>query len=146
MPVKSEYPKVSPVPPAPSNKLQPEEAAVLREVGFAKHELEEVTVDRADVMDFSSALLLLKMGHKLTRLGWNGKGMFIVLMPVLHLPPYSSQEPGAKVNDRTAKHIGENTPLHSLPYFAMKTADNKWQPGWLASQSDLLSNDWVLAD
>lgn len=93
---------------------------------------------------FDSALIHLKHGDKVARLGWNGKGMWIVLMPELKLPPYSSQEPGAKVNDRTAKHIGENTPLDSRPYIVMWTAQQQWQPGWLASQADLLAEDWIV--
>lgn len=93
-------------------------------------------------MDFGLALNELKAGRKVRRAGWNGKGMWIVLMPALHLPPYSEQAPGPKVNDRTAKHIGEDTPLDSQPYFAMWTALGQWQPGWLASQADMLAEDW----
>lgn len=93
-------------------------------------------------MSFSGALYELKNGQKVRRAGWNGKGMWIVLMGGLKLPPHSSQEPGAKVNDRTAKWIGEDTPLDSQPYIAMWTAEGKWQPGWLASQADLLADDW----
>jgi hypothetical protein len=85
-------------------------------------------------------------GRKVRRAGWNGKGMFIVYMPELNLPPFNSQLPGAKVNDRTAKHIGEDTPLESQPYIAMWTAQGKWQPGWLCSQADLLATDWEHAD
>jgi hypothetical protein len=96
------------------------------------------------MMDFSEALMALKQGKRLTRAGWNGKGMWIVLMPELRLPPHSSQEPGAKVNDRTAKHIGVDTPLNSRPYFAMWTAQGEWQPGWLATQADLLAEDWSI--
>ena len=95
-------------------------------------------------MDFGRAIDNLKHGAKLARAGWNGKGMWIVLMPSLSLPPRSSQEPGAKVNDRTAKHIGEDTPLDSQPYFAMWTATGQWQPGWLASQADMLAEDWEI--
>lgn len=94
------------------------------------------------MLSFSEALEELKAGRKIARAGWNGKGMWIVLMPALQLPPYSHQDPGAKVNDRTAKHIGMDTPLDSQPYIAMWTAQRKWQPGWLASQADLLADDW----
>ena len=97
-------------------------------------------------MNFGSAIESLKQGKKISRAGWNGKGMWIVLMPELNLPPRSSQEPGAKVNDRTAKHIGENTPLQSQPYIAMWTAQAKWQPGWLASQPDILAEDWDIVE
>ena len=95
-------------------------------------------------MKFGEALEALKEGKKVAREGWNGKGMWLVLMPALQLPPFSSQAPGAKVNDRTAKHIGVNTPLDSQPYIAMWTAAKQWQPGWLASQADMLSEDWLI--
>ena len=95
-------------------------------------------------MNFGEAIEKLKQGSKVTRKGWNGRGMWIVLMPSLYLPPYSTQGTDRKVNDRTAKHIGEDSPLDSQPYIAMWTADGKWQPGWLASQADLLSDDWLV--
>jgi len=93
-------------------------------------------------MNFGEALIELKNGNKVARAGWNGRGMWIVMMPSLYLPPHNTQEPGAKVNDRTAKHIGEDTPLDSQPYIAMWTAAQQWQPGWLASQADLFAEDW----
>ena len=96
-------------------------------------------------MTFGEAIESLKLGKKICRAGWNGKDMWIVLMPELNLPPHSSQDEGARVNDRTAKHIGEDTPLESQPYFAMWTAKKKWQPGWNASTADILANDWMIA-
>lgn len=94
------------------------------------------------MLNFGQAIEAMKMGSKVCRDGWNGKGMFIVIMPELKLPPHSSQEPGAKVNDRTAKHIGVDTPLDSRPYFAIFTAQKQWQPGWHPSTQDCLANDW----
>jgi len=88
----------------------------------------------------------MREGYRVRRQGWNGKGMWIVIMPALSLPPYSSQSEGAKVNDRTAKFIGEDTALECLPYIAVFTEDKKWVPGWLASQEDLLSEDWEVAE
>ena len=67
-------------------------------------------------------------------------------MPGLQLPPFNSQAPGAKVNDRTAKHIGVDTPLDSQPYIAMWTASQQWQPGWLCSQADMLAEDWEIVE
>ena len=97
-------------------------------------------------LNFGLAIEAMKLGFKLARSGWNGKDMWIVLMPGMYLPPFTSQSPGEKVNDRTAKHIGEDVPLDTLPYFAMWTANKKWLPGWLASQTDMLSDDWVIID
>lgn len=70
-------------------------------------------------MNFGSALEALKAGMGVARSGWNGKGMWLNL-----------QTP-----DSNSKM--------TLPYIYMKTADNQQVP-WLASQTDLLSNDWEL--
>ncbi len=95
-------------------------------------------------MDFGQALSKLKAGDPIARTGWNGKGMFIVLMPRLQLPPYNTQGTERKVNDRTAKWIGEDQSLDCQPYIAMYTAQKQWQPGWLASQADILAEDWEI--
>lgn len=95
-------------------------------------------------MSFSGALVMLKDGEALQRLGWNGKDQFVVLMPALFLPPYSTQGTARKVNDRTAKWIGPDTPLDCQPYFALFNAQKKWQPGWVPSTGDLLAEDWVV--
>lgn len=95
-------------------------------------------------LNFGQAIEALKSGKKVSRAGWNGKGMWIVLMPALYLPPYNTADTNRKVNDRTAKHIGIDRPLDSQPYFAMWTAQSKWQPGWLASQADMLAEDWCI--
>lgn len=46
------------------------------------------------------------------------------------------------VNGRTSKHLGQGVDLDSQPYFALYTAQGKWQPGWVPSTSDVLSEDW----
>ena len=92
-------------------------------------------------MNFGQAIEAMKAQKEVARAGWNGKNMFIVLMPELNLPPYNTTDTARKVNDRTAKWIGEDTPLESQPYIAMFTAQKKWQPGWLASQADIFAED-----
>ena len=95
-------------------------------------------------MNFGQAIESMKLGSKCAREGWNGKGMWLVYMESMSLPPYNSQTEGKKFNERTAKYIGEGTPLITNPYIAMWTADKKWQPGWLASQTDMLAEDWFI--
>lgn len=95
-------------------------------------------------MNFGDALQALKDGKAVTREGWNGKGMFICMMPALQLPPFNTQDTARKVNDRTAKWIGPDTPLDCQPYVAMFTAQKKWQPGWLCSQADMFAEDWMI--
>lgn len=113
------------------------------------------------LLKFEEALPALKEGKKLTRANWNGNnltatlkaniadfkaGMWIVMMPELVLPSFNTQDTMRKVNDRTAKHIGEDTPLDSQPYISLFTPDKKWQPGWVCSQADLFAVDWIVLE
>lgn len=72
-----------------------------------------------EVTDFGSAIKALKSGYKVAREGWNGKNMWINL----------------QVPDEHSKM--------SLPYIYMFTADKKQVP-WLASQTDILAEDWTV--
>lgn len=90
-------------------------------------------------MDFSDALNALKAGNKLSRTD----GEFIVMMPSLYLPPYNTQDTNRKVNDRTAKWIGEDSPLDSQPYIAC-SRNGKWYPGWFPGSEDLFAEDWKI--
>lgn len=72
-------------------------------------------------LDFGDALRALRQGRRVRRIGWNGKGMWLALIGF----------GDAKFEDRSLE-----------PCIAMKTADDKMQPGWLASQADMLATDW----
>lgn len=83
-------------------------------------------------MNFGEALELLKKGKKVRRKGWNGKGMWLC-----YIPSFTVENP----NERTQAHgIKESFVCGS--YIVMWTAQGVWQPGWLASQPDMLSEDW----
>lgn len=92
-------------------------------------------------MRLEQALGSLRDGNKIARGSWYN-GRWIVMMPSLSLPPFSSQSPGAKVNDRTAKYIGEHTPLDSQPYISEWVGDGRWQPGYVPTQGDIFAEDW----
>lgn len=95
-------------------------------------------------LSFGHAIEAAKAGSRISRAGWHGKGMFVVYMSELNLSPYSTQGTERKVHDRTAKFIGEHTPLRSQPYFAIANGSGWWQPGWLPSQADILADDWFV--
>lgn len=97
-------------------------------------------------MDFGDALRALKDGKRISRHGWNGKAQFVVMMPELRLPSYNTADTQKKVNDRTAKWIGEDQPLNCRPYFAIYNAQQEWQPGWVPSQGDVFAEDWRVLD
>lgn len=96
-------------------------------------------IDEMKTLTFSEALMLLKEGLKVRAADWPPES-FIVLMPRIDLPPFNSTEV-PRVNDRTAKHIGKDVPLRSLPYFAHFDGFF-WNPGWIPSQWDLVREDW----
>lgn len=95
------------------------------------------SVTLVEPFDFGQAIKELKTGSRVARAGWNGKGMWLALMPSLYLDK-------ALVNDRTKKFIGNETDLDCQPYIVMWTAAKQWQPGWLASQADILAEDWIV--
>ncbi len=91
------------------------------------------------IFDFGLAICQMKSGKKVARSGWNGKGMYIV---------YQEAYPdGIPINQNTAKATGipQGTVCKFLPYLMMKTADDSFVP-WLASQTDILANDWVVVE
>ena len=85
-------------------------------------------------MDFGQALQQLRDGRRVRRSGWNGRGMWICLMPGVVIAEQL-------VNGRTKQFVPTGD-LDCQPYFVMWTATEQWQPGWLASQADLLAFDW----
>ena len=82
-------------------------------------------------LDFGEALHVLNRGGRVQREGWNGKGMWLVLVQNWIFM-------GA-----VSKAIDEQEPraLERAPFIAMRTADEKLVP-WLASQTDMLATDW----
>lgn len=83
-------------------------------------------------MTFGEALVALKAGSKVARAGWNGKGMFVFLVPGstfrVNRPPLLGIYP-------------EGTEIRYHAHIDMKTATGEVVP-WLASQTDVLAEDW----
>ncbi|MES5883182.1 MW1434 family type I TA system toxin [Bacillus cereus group sp. MG21] len=85
-------------------------------------------------MEFCDVLYHLKHNERrIARKGWNGKGMYLYHVPANEYPPTT---PMAK-----KEFGGKNVPYGA--YIAMKTAQGNVVP-WLASQTDLLADDWVI--
>lgn len=80
-------------------------------------------------MDFSSALQKIKAGEQVQRQGWNGKGMFVFLVP----------ENFIVVNEQQV-----TTERKLSSFIAIKDAQDNLVP-WFASQADLLAEDWQAA-
>lgn len=92
-------------------------------------------------MNFGEAIAALKNGKKVARTGWNGKGMFLWLKPAATVKADWCKDPLLKSIAET--NGGE---VEALGTICMKTADNKILTGWLASQTDMLSEDWMVVE
>lgn len=83
-------------------------------------------------MNFSQALDEIKAGKKVSRSGWNGKNMFVFLVPgsrfKVNRPPLLGIYP-------------EGTEIDYHAHVDMRTATGQIVP-WLVSQTDLLADDW----
>lgn len=86
------------------------------------------------MLTFSQALIHLKQGIKMQRVGWNGKGMFI----------YHVSEGLYPAKSDAIKGIFPEDMIPYGAYLAMKTAQGNVVP-WLASQTDILAEDWQTA-
>lgn len=93
-------------------------------------------------MNFGEAIAALKEGKMVARAGWNGKGMFVYqtvgnTVSKDFIPKFASLPQSVKyfLSKKDADVV-----FHSS--ITMYTATGEMQPGWLASQSDILSEDW----
>lgn len=93
-------------------------------------------------MSFSEALKALKSGKRIARSGWNGKGMFLFLLPAKDgIPKSAITDPMLR---SVVDEIDDTDTFDAYGSIRMLTADKKIITGWLASQADLLSDDWVI--
>jgi hypothetical protein len=87
-------------------------------------------------MNFGDAIAALKAGKRVARAGWNGKGMFLFLVGGSTFTV--NREPLMSI-------LGEGTQVQYHAHIDMKTAQGYVVP-WLASQADMLSEDWELVE
>lgn len=89
-----------------------------------------------DGMSFGLAIEALKAGKRVARAGWNGKGMWLVMV---------ASDGWTVPNKNFVSHPEFDGEPHLMPWIGMKTADNGFVP-WLASQTDMLADDWQIVE
>ena len=103
-------------------------------VSWSPKEAFEEAYRRTDGLSFGLALEAAKKGLRIARAGWNGKGMYVFLAEEMAFHTYADisefEETGVKV----------------LDCLCMRTADGSICPGWLASQTDMLADDWMILE
>lgn len=125
---------------AESNQDVPTAALFPRDLVWVMKDNWEVVDDDqqkvpADTYSFGDAMNFLKGGKKVARKGWNGKNMFLFLATDIEFHTEADLSCVSNLE-------GDLT----LPAIVMKTADDRFCVGWLASQTDMLSDDWYTVE
>lgn len=97
--------------------------------------VEDEQVASSDTCPFGDAMNYLKAGKKVARKGWNGKNMFLFLADDIEFH-----------TDADLSCVSNLEGDLTLPAIVMKTADDRFCVGWLASQTDMLSDDWFTVE
>lgn len=105
-------------------------------ISWSPKEVFEKAYQPITAMSFGHAIEALKAGKLVCRAGWNGKWMFLFLVP------------GSKFKVNRPPLLGiypEGTEIDYWGHIDMQAADGKIGP-WLASQTDMLANDWQIIE
>ena len=109
-------------------------------------------------LNFGQAIEALKQGKRVARQGWNGKGMFIFERPADEINVQTVIENVKSIPDSVKlflhsiyknDYVGASGIVFKIKfgsYLCMYAADGSIVNGWLASQTDILSEDWVILD
>jgi hypothetical protein len=90
-------------------------------------------------VNFAEALAVLHIGKRVTRRGWNGRNMWLLIVP------------GSTITVAAGRPLGDAAPelidrqVAYRPHIDMFTANGEVVP-WVATQSDLLGDDWEIVD
>lgn len=96
---------------------------------------------RTDGMNFGLAIEAMKKGCRVCRTGWNGKDMYICLTEGSSIRPEDARTGACKA----LADEGFNS-IDICPHIDMRAADGSIVVGWLASQTDMLSDDWEIVE
>ena len=102
-------------------------------------EVFEEEYEKVEGMTFGHAIKALKAGHKVARKGWNGRSMFLWLKPAATVKAEWCKDPMLK--GLAEANGGE---IEALGTICMFTDQKQILSSWLASQTDMLSEDWII--
>lgn len=94
----------------------------------------EAAYRQTDGLSFGLALEAAKKGMRIARAGWNGKGMYVFLV---HGMDFHTNADLSELDDQD---------VEVLDCLVIRTATGAFCPGWLASQTDMLADDWMVVE
>jgi hypothetical protein len=86
-------------------------------------------------MPFGLAIEAAKKGKRIARAGWNGKGMYVFM---------ANEDITFTTSADMSEFLEESVEVHGM--LVLRTAQKTLQPGWLASQADMLADDWMIVE
>lgn len=92
---------------------------------------------------FGDAIKYMKRGLRVARKGWNGKGMYVFYASDFQ---FGTKADLSEFNPTEDPECTEKNKVYVYDCLVLRTADKKLQPGWLASQSDMLAEDWMFIE
>ena len=101
---------------------------------FSPKEVFEAAYRQTDHMNFGLAIEAAKMGKKIARHGWNGKGQYVFLADDVEF----------HTDADISEFYGSADGVYVATMLVLRTAQGNLQPGWLASQADMLAEDWYI--
>lgn len=115
----------------------------LHYISWSPKDVFDRTYQPSTALSFGHAIEAMKLGHKVARAGWNGKGMWVARTPA------SSFEAAYAKDSHAARHravelVEGSAEINLLPHFDMRAADGSMVVGWLASQTDMDADDWQI--
>lgn len=101
---------------------------------------------KMSTVTFGAAIEAVKEGKNIQRAGWNGKNMFVYLNPG-NVDREEGKEAGL-INGVSPNlfGVGQEGTVTRMPNLNMKAADGSTVTGWLASQTDILAEDWTIIE
>ena len=137
--------------------LENEEMEV-NESEYLKQLIEMEQQNKLSGLTFGEAIEDMKKGKAVSRSGWNGKGMLIYIVNgnvAVNNKQYVGTDEGETSTDITGPiegissklfNLGDYGTVTRLPHINMKAATGSTVTGWLASETDILSEDWGIVN
>jgi hypothetical protein len=118
--------------------------------GIECGEFKPITTKMQKNQTYGQALEALKSGKRVSREGWNGKGMFVFMRPADELSTGLIVETVKSLPQSVKGYLKSVNDYHEKVIFCahlcMLAADGNIVNGWLASQTDMLVSDWCILD
>lgn len=103
-------------------------------LSWSPKEVFEAAYRETTGMSFGLAIEAVKKGLRVARAGWNGKDMYVFLSDGVEFSTMADMSEFA------------NEDVYVSDLLVLRTAQKTLQPGWLATQSDILADDWYIVE